>query len=110
MSEMTKSSILTDLTKEQLPRLQNILEQHRARLEEGNAFAHFERVSVTTPSAINTEFTVTCSGLGRTPLYYVIIKKDKAVDVYTGSTAWSKNKLYLKATVASAAITILVVG
>lgn len=110
MSGLTKAIVLTGFTIDQLPRLQDILEQHRAKLEEGNAFAYFERVSVTTPSTINTEFTVTCSGLNRTPTYYMVIKKDKAVDVYTGSTAWAKNKLYLKATVASAAITILVTG
>jgi len=63
-------------------------------------------VEVTTPSSADTEFLVEAESFDRTPGGYQIAKKDRAVDVYTGDTAWSTNKLYLKATVASAVITV----
>lgn len=110
MSHLTKATIFTAFTPEQMPRLQDILEQHRDALEDGNLFEYWERVVVTTPTSANTEFAVTCENLNRTPRYYFILKKDRAVDVYDGGTVAERNKIYLKATVASAMITIAVIG
>ena len=57
-----------------------------------------------TPDAENT----IAHGLGRTPIGYVVVKSDKAGDVYTGTTGWGTTNIYLKATVASMAVTILI--
>jgi len=110
MSHMIDPRLLTAFDEANLVKLIDILREHREGLEDKNAFEYWERIEVTTDAVANTEFLVTLSNLNRTPAYYIVIKKDKAVDVYTGSTAWSKNKLYLKATVASANITLLVVS
>ena len=85
-----------------------IHEELRRGLEEHNAFEYWEDVTVTTPASANTEFEVRCVNLNRTPVYYLIIKKDKAVDVYSSSTVPINNRLFLKATVASATITVRV--
>jgi hypothetical protein len=87
-----------------------IHDELRRQLEELNAFEYWEDVVVTTPSSINTDFLVETLYLKRTPSYYLIMKKDKAVDVYTGDVTWGENKLWLKATVATATITVRVVG
>lgn len=110
MSHLKKAIIFTAFTPEQMPRLQDILEEHRNALEDGNLFEYWERVVVTTPAAANTEFAVTCENLNRTPKYYLILKKDRAVDIYDGGTKAERNKIYLKATVASAVITLAVIG
>lgn len=105
MSHLTNIKVLTGLVP---VALLDILEEHRHALEAGNPLEYWERVTVTTPASPNTEFLVELATLNRTPVYYLPLKKDKAVDIYTGDTAWSQNKLYLKATVASATITLLV--
>lgn len=110
MSDLSKVNILTGVKEVDDPRHLDIHEGLRNKLEHGNAFEYWEKVTVTTPSSANTEFTVTCTSLNRIPSAYFVIKKDKAVDVYTSTTTWTKNNLYLKATVGTAVITILVVG
>lgn len=110
MSDLPRVTSLSGVKDVDDPRVLDFLEALRRKLEEGNAFEYWEKVTVTTPSVSNTEFTVTCVSLNRTPQHYIVLNKNKAVDVYTGTTAWSKNKLYLKATVATATITLLVVG
>jgi len=57
-----------------------------------------------TPDAENT----IAHGLGRVPVGYILVKADKAVCVYDGSSAWTATNIYLKANVASAAITLLI--
>lgn len=110
MSHMIDPRVLKGFDEANLVKLVDILREMREGLEEGNAFEYWEKIEVTTDPVANTEFLVKLSNLNRTPSFYIMIKKDKAVDVYTGTTAWSKDKLYLKATVASATITLLVVG
>ena len=110
MSDLAKASILSSVEKVNDPRHLDIHEALTRKLEEGNLAEYWEIVEVTTPTSVNTEFTVTCTALNRTPSYYFILKKDKAVDVYDSGTTPIKNKLYLKASVATATISIAVVA
>lgn len=110
MSDLAKVELLTGVEKVNDPRHLDIHNQMRRKLEEGNAFEYFERVVVTTPSTPNTEFSVQLTTLNRTPGFYYQGNADKAVKIYTGATAWSRNKLYLKADVASATVNLLVVA
>ena len=66
-------------------------------------------INVVAPAAPNTDFTVN-HNLGRIPVGYWIMIKDRAVDVYTGSVASTKTALTLRATVASAVIRLFVIG
>ena len=66
-------------------------------------------INVVAPVAPNTDFTVN-HNLGRIPVGYWIMIKDRAVDVYTGSIAATNTALTLRATVASAVIRLFVVG
>jgi hypothetical protein len=66
-------------------------------------------VNVVTPAAPNTDFTVN-HNLGRLPVGYWIMQKDRAVDVYTGSVAATKTQLTLRATVASAVIRLFIIS
>lgn len=110
MSDLNKIAVLSGVKDVDDPRHLDIHEQLRNKLESGNLLEYWEVVEVTTPSGANTEFTVTCTKLNRIPSYYFILKKDKAVDIYDSGTVPIKNKLYLKATVASATISIVVVA
>ncbi len=56
----------------------------------------------------NTNFTVT-HNLSRIPVGYWVMKKDRAVDVYTGTVAATATQLTLKASVANAAVTLFVI-
>jgi len=47
-------------------------------------------------------------GLGRTPVGFIVIDKDKAGDIYDGGTAWTDTNIYLKCAVASVTATVLV--
>jgi hypothetical protein len=62
-------------------------------------------LEVTSDSTPNTEFMLRHS-LGRIPTKFVVVNKDKAGDVYKGSTAWTKQAIYLKCSVASVALTL----
>lgn len=64
--------------------------------------------NVTAPAAPNTDFTIT-HNLGRVPVGYWIIQKDRACDVYTGTVAATTTNLTLKATVASAVLRIFII-
>ncbi len=110
MTHKINPRVLTAFDESNLKKLLDILIEHRHFLAEGNAFEYWEKVVITTPAIANTEFSVKTVNLGRTPALYLIMKKDRAVDIYTGDTDWSKDKLYLKATVASAILTLLVVS
>ncbi len=65
-------------------------------------------VSITTPVAPNTDFTVT-HNLQRVPVGYWIMKKAAACDVYTGSVAATSTQLTLRATVGSVNLVLFVV-
>lgn len=67
-------------------------------------------ISVTTPGVANTDFTVT-HNLGRPAAGYLIMTKDRAVDIYTSPTVnGSPNtQIILRATVASAVVTLFII-
>lgn len=70
---------------------------HRGNVDE-------QHVDVICPPVANTEFAVP-HGLNRLPNGVVVIRKDRAVDVYDSSSgSWDETIIYLKATVASAQI------
>lgn len=65
--------------------------------------------NTTAPAAPNTDFTIT-HNLGRVPVGYWVMQKDRACDVYTGSVAATTTQLTLRATVASAVLRLFIVG
>ncbi len=76
----------------------------------GPANLRLSWVSVTTPAVANSDFTIT-HNLGRVAVGYWIATKDRAVDIYTSPTANPNptTQLILRATVASAVVTIIVI-
>jgi hypothetical protein len=72
----------------------------------GNLDAQY--IDVFTPSVADTEFTVP-HGLGRKPIGYDVVRRDKAAIVYDSSGgSWSDTLLYLKCNVASTTIKLRV--
>jgi hypothetical protein len=65
--------------------------------------------NVVAPVAPNTDFTIT-HNLGRVPVGYWVMQKDRAVDVYTGSVAATSSQITLRATVASAVLRLFILG
>jgi hypothetical protein len=63
--------------------------------------------TVITPGTPNTDFVIT-HNLGRVPVGYLIMIKNAAVDVYTGSTGATKTQITLRATVASVTIKLFI--
>jgi hypothetical protein len=66
-------------------------------------------INVIAPAAPNTDFTVN-HNLGRLPVGYWPLQKDRACDVYTGSIPATSTQLTLRATAASAVLRLFVVG
>jgi len=66
-------------------------------------------VNTTTPATPNTDFTVT-HNLGKIPAGYIVMEKDRAVDVYTGSVPATDTQLTLRANTASAVIRLFIIG
>lgn len=66
-------------------------------------------INVVAPVAPNTDFTVD-HNLGRLPVGYWIMQKDRACDVYTGGVASTTTALTLRATVASAVLRLFIIG
>ena len=65
-----------------------------------------QHITFLTPGA-NTEFVVS-HGLDRIPRGYFAVRKDRAADLYDSrSDAWTVNTIYLKCSVASATIGII---
>jgi hypothetical protein len=65
-------------------------------------------VSYTSNAMPNTEDTVT-HNLGRVPIGFLVIERNKAGTVYSSSKAsWSSTKMYLKCDVGDTATTLLV--
>lgn len=66
-------------------------------------------VAISDTGNINTEFAVAHT-LGRIPTGYLVVKKDKACDVYTatGGTSWTTSAIYLKSSVANCNVLIWV--
>lgn len=72
----------------------------------GNLDAQY--IDVFTPSVADTEFAVP-HGLGRKPIGYDVVRRDKAAIVYDSSGgSWGENVLYLKCNVASTTIKLRV--
>jgi len=67
-------------------------------------------VTVTTPGAPNTDFTVT-HNLGRAAVGYIVMTKSAACDVYTSPTANPNptTQLILRATAAGVNLTVFVI-
>ena len=65
------------------------------------------KVSVTADATPDTEFTVAHT-LKRTPIGYWVIRKDRAGDVYDGTTTFDSSNIYLKCSVASVVMTVYV--
>jgi len=61
----------------------------------------------TSPAGADTEFEVV-HNLGRVPVAFIPVNKNKAGDIYAGGTSWTTTKLYLKCSVSSLAYTLLV--
>jgi hypothetical protein len=60
------------------------------------------------PAIRDTEFIVP-HGLGRVPVGYVVVRIDRAANVYDSSVgSWSPTLLYLKCDTASASIRLMV--
>src|SRR6266403_1108071 len=66
-------------------------------------------INVVAPVGANTDFTVN-HNLGRLPVGYLVMQKDRACDVYTGSVGATLTQLTLRATVASAVLRLFIVG
>jgi len=66
-----------------------------------------EELSYTTNATPDTEDTIAHT-LKRVPTKVILCKTDKFVNLRSGATAWTATNLYLKADVASAAVTIYV--
>lgn len=78
------------------------LSAHRA----GNVNAQY--IDVLTPGVADTEFIVP-HGLQRKPIGYIVVRKDRAVDIYDSSAgSWTDSLLYLMADVADATVKLLV--
>jgi hypothetical protein len=72
----------------------------------GNLSAQY--IDHITPSVVDTEFVLP-HGLGRTPVGYAVVRRDRAGTVYDSSIgSWNDTLLYLKADVASMTIKLLV--
>lgn len=65
-------------------------------------------VTVANTGAANTNFVVT-HNLGRIPVGYWLMQKDRAVDIYTGTIAATTTQITLKATVANAAVVLFII-
>src|SRR6266404_674654 len=66
-------------------------------------------INVVAPVGANTDFTVN-HNLGRLPVGYLVMQKDRACDVYTGSVGATSTQLTLRATVASAILRLFIVS
>lgn len=66
-------------------------------------------INVVAPVGANTDFAVN-HNLNRLPVGYLVMEKDRACDVYTGSVVATKTALTLRASVASAVLRLFVVG
>ena|ERR1017187_3683399 len=82
----------------------------RVRFGNGNNGSSGENIAgqwavFTTNGTANTEFKVT-HNMGAIPIGYLVVNKNKAGDLYTGTTKWDNNNAYLKCSVASVTMTI----
>lgn len=64
-------------------------------------------VAYTSNAVANTEDTV-AHALGKIPTGYLVYGIDKACSIYLGSTTWTATNIYLKTSVATVAVKIIV--
>ncbi len=64
-------------------------------------------ISLTSNVSANAEETI-AHGLSRVPTGYIVVSQNKAASLYKGTTAWTRENIYLKSSVASTAWKILV--
>jgi len=95
------------LTEESSKRLYDQLRDTTSHVNELRATQDgSDGAEITCPTSANTEFIVRHE-LGRVPIGVQLMRKDRAVDVYDSRPdAWTANSIFLKATVASAVITL----
>jgi len=75
----------------------------KAAPEEGNIYGQIK--TYTTNGIADTADTVSHT-LGRVPIGFLILNRDKAGVVYDSGTAWTTANLYLKCSAASSLVTI----
>lgn len=77
-------------------------------LERGQAYGQYEYVTVTFPTAnTDTRIAHQLKAVPYTEVYYSVVKKDKATDIFTGTAAWSAQFIILQSSVANATVTLL---
>ena len=64
-------------------------------------------VDFTSSATPNAENTVAHT-LGKIPTGYIVVGKDKAGDLYNGTSAWTGSNVFLKCSVASVTLKIIV--
>lgn len=62
---------------------------------------------VTSHTTANAEFSVSHT-LGRVPGGYFVVKRDKAGVVYDGTTSWTTSAIYLRCSVSSTALRLVI--
>lgn len=65
-------------------------------------------VEVADTGVANTAFTV-AHALKRIPIGFIMINTDKATSLYASGTAWTSTAIYLKSSVASCSIKVVVI-
>lgn len=64
--------------------------------------------NIVTPSVPGTNFVVEHK-LGRIPVGYWVMRKDRAVDVYDGTTTWDNQNISFRASVGDANVNIFII-
>lgn len=75
----------------------------------GQAYGQYQYVDVTFPTA-NTDVRIRhdLKAVPLTEVYYTIVKKNKAGDVFTGTESlWTQQHIVLQASVANLSVTLL---
>ena len=103
----------SNLELEKIGILKALRDQQRnleAILDRGIIFdENFDSVSVTfTSSATPDNENTIPHGLGKIPIGWLVYSKDKAGDVYDGTTAWTTTNLFLKVDIASVTVKIII--
>lgn len=90
--------------------LQDIFTQVIKILDRGVTFSEnvdCRIVSYTSNGSANTEDTVAHT-LGKVPIGYIVVGLDKASIVYNGTTSWTATNIYLKNSLSTVAVNIIV--
>ena len=75
---------------------------------ENSMLIESEKITIFFTTA-NIEQRINLNKLNKTPLGYFVVKKDKACDIFTGTTAWGKNIIFLKSSVSNVTVTLMVI-